>query len=343
MTTQYLRNISLTVTDASGNGLDFRNFHCKFSVRRGDRSTPNSLDARIFNLKASTAKQIGAREYTRISLSVGYQGLPIPATPPPPQLIFDGTIKQFRNGRLNQTETYVDITAADGDEAYNWAPVIYSVPAGSNQNAVLQRILAGMRAVSELTSAPPAQEVTLGYVPPLSENGLIRGKVLYGMARNAARQFADTNGLKWSFQDGQLTMIPVTSYVPTASIPVIGVSTGLIGVPELTQQGLMLKTLMNPAIKIGQLIQLDTNDVNRFRASLDWQAQPQTLAQAQTLTTNAQGLYYVMSADHEGDTRGNEWYTTLTCLSVDASLAGLTSITSAVAPENTIQYYGQGP
>ena len=32
------------------------------------------------------------------------------------------------------------------------------------------------------------------------------------------------------------------------------------------------------------------------------------------------GYYYVMVANHSGDTRGQPWYTDLTCLAVDATL-----------------------
>ena len=38
------------------------------------------------------------------------------------------------------------------------------------------------------------------------------------------------------------------------------------------------------------------------------------------IKTNADGLYYVMRANHVGDTRGQDWYTDLLCLSVDATV-----------------------
>jgi hypothetical protein len=35
---------------------------------------------------------------------------------------------------------------------------------------------------------------------------------------------------------------------------------------------------------------------------------------------NKEELYYVMIAEHVGDTRGNEWYTELNCLAVNADI-----------------------
>jgi hypothetical protein len=52
-----------------------------------------------------------------------------------------------------------------------------------------------------------------------------------------------------------------------------------------------------------------------------------------TLKTNTDGLYYVMRVDHHGDTRGNEYYTDLTCLAVDATQPMDTQIYGAINPE----------
>jgi hypothetical protein len=339
MTAQYLRNISLVVADASGNGLDFRNFRCSFQVRRGDFQTPNSLDARIYNLSSNTANKVASSEFTQLALSVGYQGETEANAGAPTQLIFRGTIKQFRIGRLNQTDSYVDLTAADGDHAYNFAPVFISLPAGSNQNQIANLLAAA------LASHGGNQTISLGYVPDFPAGGLIRGKVLYGLARDHCRKFGNDNNCKFSIQDGALTFIPLSSYIPSGgSIPVIGVATGLIGVPEQTQQGIRIRTLLNPVIKIGQLIKLDAS-VNQLRYGLDTNAQISNPSLASSTAPNAQGLYYVMSADHVGDTRGQDWYSELTCLSVDATVPlNSEAISNPFAVGQVpIQVYGQGP
>jgi hypothetical protein len=87
---QYGRKLSLTVGASGGAALEFTDFRVIFSVRRGDYQTPNSLDARIYNLKATTMQRI-TQEFSRVVLQAGYLGSF--------GLIFDGTIKQSRIGR----------------------------------------------------------------------------------------------------------------------------------------------------------------------------------------------------------------------------------------------------
>jgi hypothetical protein len=313
MTQQWLRQLSLIVAKADGQGIDFGKFWCTFTVRRGDMQTPNSLDARIYNLSRATAQLIQGLEFTQVQLGAGYN--PTQDANYTPPVIFSGTIRQFRAGRVNNLDSYVDITAADGDEAYNFAPIFVTVPAKSSSQP--QQIANAVQAA--LNEQGVNQTITAGYAPNFPPTQLVRGRVLYGMARDEAREFAWQNNVKWSIQDGAFTLIPYTSYIPGGSIPLISVQTGLIGVPEQTQQGIHIRVLLNPAIKVGQLVQLDSQ-VNQFRLGLDLPSQATNPLLAKATAINQQGLYYVMRADHTGDTREQNWYSDLTCLSVDASI-----------------------
>lgn len=323
MSKEYLRQFSCVVAKSDGQGLEFNQFKVQFTVRRGDFQTPNSCDVRIYNLSDKTANLIGQKEFTQLSLSAGYVGNFA--------LIFQGTIKQFRLGRINQLDSYVDITAADGDEAYNFAPVLTSIPAGTNQTGIADVLYSAMKKYS----------VTEGYSPILPSNQTIRGRVMYGLVRDELRNFAWTNNCKWSIQDSQVNLIPYTSYIAGGQVPVISVSTGLVGVPEQTQQGINIRTLLNPTYKIGQLIQL-TSGVNTFRRSLDLPSQVSNIATALQVQTSADGLYYVMIANHKGDTRDNEWYTEMVCLSVDSTITSDQALKALVAQDaGTILRYGQ--
>ena len=75
---QYLRDASLIVGDAEGNGLDLSNLRFTFAVHRGDLQTPNSADIRVYNLGAETVDAIRQTdptpEFTRVVLQAGYTG-----------------------------------------------------------------------------------------------------------------------------------------------------------------------------------------------------------------------------------------------------------------------------
>lgn len=308
---QYLRSLSLVVADSTGEGIDLSQFRVRFEVRRGDTQTPNSCDVRVYNLSDKTAATI-RNEFTQIAIQAGYGG--------DLNLIFRGVITQTRRGREDQLDGHLDITAADGDEAYNYAPIALSLAAGAKPADEIEGIFKSMASPALGALGPPKQQITKGHIGQVSANGALRGRVYFGLARDALRKFARTHELKWSIQDGQLTMINNGYYIPGDPV-VITPRNGLIGVPEQTERGLYMRVLLNPQIKIGQLIKLDSTDVNQYRYGLDTasQANNARLA-AQATKLNADGLYYVMRADHVGDTRGEEWFTELTCLAVDAAV-----------------------
>jgi hypothetical protein len=327
MAYEYLRQARLIVANATGNGFDFGSFRCKFTVKRGDFQTPNSLDATIYNLSTVTANTISKNEFTTVSLSAGYPGSV--------GLLFQGNIKQFRQGRVNQLDSYVTITAADGDEAYNYATISTTIPAGTRPGSVGAAIVSRLAAVGN-------QPITQGYQPNFPATKSIRGRVMYGMARDEMRDFAAQNDCKWSIQDGAVTLIPFVSFIPGGQVPVISVKTGLIGVPEQTQAGINVRVLLNSAIRVGQLIRLDSQ-INQFRFALDLQSQASNAKLALQNKTNADGLYYVMVANHTGDTRGTDWYSDLVCLAVDATLVDVnqTNALLTTAPsEVAIKRYG---
>lgn len=310
-TRQYGRKLSLIVgTDTQG--LDLSNLRCTFYISRGDRQTPNSADVRIYNVKDETANRL-TQEFTRVVIQAGYDGNF--------GLLFDGTIKQARRGRLDAKDDYVDIVAADGDQAYNFSTIALSLAAGATPDDHVQAFVQAMA----------TQGISQGYTPELSKNGSVRGRVFYGMTRDELREWAEVQDALWSIQDGRLTLIPKTSYVP-GDTPLISPSTGLIGVPEQTANGIEMRVLLNPSIKIGQRVKLDST-INPFRFGLDRGSQKTNFRLEQNIKTNADGFYYVMIADHTGDTRGEPWYTDLVCLAVDATVPVELVPRAAIRPE----------
>src|SRR6185369_3642825 len=323
MSLQYLRNVSLIVGTAGGQGLQLGNLRIVFEVKRGDLETPNTCDVRVYNLSDTTANQLrsglnGLPEFTQLQLSTSYGVQPLAQ-------IFWGSIVQVRSGREDQRNSYVDITAADGDEPYNFAVSAFSLNSGSQAFTPIQRILADMARWSfgdPTQTSSNGQGVSMGYVPPDVQNNTnrsIRGRVYFGDCRREMRQLAKNQDCQWSIQDHQLTFIPNTGYIPEPPI-LITPGTGLIGTPEQTQSGLKVRVLLNPSIKIGRTIKLDFSNINQLRYGQEV-GSPATNLQLQDSVTkmNAQGLYYVMRAEHTGDSRGVPWYTDLTCLAVDAT------------------------
>lgn len=308
-----------------GEVFDFADFKCTFQIIRGDTQQPNTCDLQIYNLSDATAKKICSKEFSNVIVQGGYESNY--------GLVFRGVIKQQRRGREDALNNYVSLTAADGDEIYNFATIAINVGANKDANYHLTQLIQAVKDAAvyqQITS-----QTTLPLLPTVK---FVRGKVYVGMARDVLRKFCEAYDLTYSVQDGVLTFIPLTGYLP-GEVPVISPSTGLLGVPEQTQNGIEFTSLMNPKIKVGQLIQLQSTDINQLRLGLDTQSIGNNLALQQQVKTEADGFYYVMSANHYGDTRGEDWHTDVVCLAVDSTITqNQTPVTLAI-PENVIPRY----
>ncbi|WP_407971466.1 phage protein [Burkholderia pyrrocinia] len=318
---QFGRKVSLIIGFDSGDALDMSELRIVFRVQRGDLQTPNSARIRVYNLSATTARR-AQKEFTRVVLQAGYEGNY--------GIIFDGQIKQVRRGRESQTDTFLDITAADGDSAYNFAVVNSTLAAGS----------VATDHVSVATAAMNPYGVSLGYMPQVTSNPLPRGKVMFGMARDFLRGIAKTTQTVWSIQDGKVVLVPETAYMP-GEIPVITSDTGMVGLPQQTANGIEVKMLLNPSVKIGRLIWLDNASIQRYEYSLNVGQQAENERIEMQAKLQDDGFYYVMLAEVSGDTRGEEWYTSVTCLAADVTVLPDSFKDKAAVPSaDVIKRYG---
>lgn len=298
MTRQYKRFCSLVVSGLDGEGLDLSELRIEFGVRQWDIQTPNHAEIRIWNLKPDTSKRV-EKEFTRVTLQAGYEGADS-------GIIFDGTIVQIRRGRANATDTYLDITAADGDAAYNFAVVSASLAAGSKPEDRLKAISAAMEKYG----------VTQGAIPEdgLGDSTLPRGKVMFGMAQDHMRDLADSTLTSWSIQNGEVIIVKKDGYLPDEAV-VLNSQTGMIGLPTQTEDGINVRCLLNPKLKVSGRVQINNASIQRAAVSLQYTAINYFPSVAED------GFYRIVVIDHEGDTRGDGWYSDLICVAVDETVS----------------------
>lgn len=268
------------------------------------------MRARIYNLKKETAAKIGG-EFNMITLQAGYENGNF-------GIIFQGTIKQTATGRERNVDSYVDVWAADGDDWYNFAVISLALKAGQTPAQIITAIQSSpsVNGVPVVNFAGDATELIAGAAAG-TQQALSRGKTMFGMSREYARDWASKYGYSWSLQNGQFVVVPITGYRPGEAV-VLSSTTGLIGIPEATADGVKVRALLNPLIRIGCLVQIAQGDINHITMQQQGLSyNPSTPAVAGLAT--AQGFYRVMTAEFEGDTRGNAWYVDLICLAVDIS------------------------
>ena len=298
MTTQYGRKCSLIAGDQEGNGIELSSLRVVFTVNKSDTQSPAHAIIRVYNPSDDTARKI-QKEYTHVFLQAGYEGNF--------GLIFSGGIRQIRKGRENQTDTFLEIVAQDGDEGYNFAIV----------NATLARGWTQKDLHAQLMQSFDPFGIKTGYVPDFAGPAMPRAKVCYGMARDHMRTLADSAGTSWHIADGEINLVPVAATLPGEAV-VLTSATGLIGMPQQTIDGITCRALLNPKIRYGGQVHLDNASIQQAQISVAYSA----INYFPSLDDD--GFYKVYAVTMMGDTRGQQWYSDLICAAVDgtAPLAG---------------------
>lgn len=288
-------------------GLDLSKLRFRFEVRASDAETPNTLTVRIYNLAETTVNSI-IQEFDTVNLSAGFQN-------GNKGQIFSGDIKQFKFGREQNVDSYLEILAGDGDEAYNQAVINRSFPAGTTDSQTFDALASAFG----LPVAPTAN----GF---LATGGILaRGKTQFGMAKFFMRDLARNNDTRWSIQNGVITLVPNTGYLP-GDVVVLTSATGMIGQPESTDNGISVRCLLNPNIYVGRAVQIDNASITQFAFPVNNPGHLGTgsgafKSQFYPASTSQDGLYRVLVVEHVGDTRGNDFYTDLTCLTISQANA----------------------
>lgn len=289
MTQQYLRKANLVLNLANvttGNTvLDLSEMHFTFQTQAQYVGTPNSCIIRVFNLKRDTALSV-VKEGSQLFLSAGYEGNF--------GQIFQGNIVQARIGR-NGTDSYLDITASDGDTIYNDKIVSANYAAGTN-------------ALGRLGQLANSAKITTGVINVKTDDAkLHRGKTVFGLLRDHLDDLCGTIGANWKIENGVLDVIAQNAYKDDSTVPELGYLTGVIGVPEQMELGISIRVLLNPNISANKKIHLDNETmVQQYQFSTDFKAQ---IEAGWMPELSSDGFYKVLYVKHVGDTRGQDWYT----------------------------------
>lgn len=154
---------------------------------------------------------------------------------------------------------------------------------------------------------------------------------MVGMSRDVTSDATANAGATWMIVNGVVQVVPLVGYLPGEAV-VLNFKTGLIGWPEATESGLYARCLLNPAIKCQGQVQINNASVNQTIVNPNTSgglggfvgpgsAFPDANLQGFATVTN-DGFYRVLVVEHEGDTRGQPWYTNLVCLALDTSAPG---------------------
>jgi hypothetical protein len=310
---QFLRFAQLVVSKGY-QGIDLSQMRFSFEVRASDVETPNTAAIRVYNLKDDTRNAILGPKGAiptgddTVTLTCGYQN-------GNKGTIFQGNIKRFNYGKERNVDSYLEILAADGDQPYNNALQNQAFPKGTND----QQTLSSLAGTLGIPVSPAANNL-------VSTGGIVlpRGKVQFGMARLFMKDLAKNKDARWSIQNGTIELVPNQGYLEGEAVQLNSAS-GMLGTPEQTDNGIIVRCYLNPLIRIGQAIQINNGDINQSQ-TYSQTFYPTYTSQYYPATTTNDGFYRVLVAEHFGDLRSNDFFTELTCLSIDKSSPVSTSV-----------------
>lgn len=347
MSHNWMRHFELQILSESGEGISLSDFKVTFRIEWTDTRWPRVAMVKIFNLSKDTCSRILGKEFAKIKIIAGYDGMPAAvdssqvgvATEVDPSKvgqtngtnfgeIFSGEIRFTVTGRDNPTDTWVLIQAIDGHQAFMNASVTTTLAAGYT--------VADVHSAAMDSFSPYG--VTKGITGDAPVTVYPRGRVLYQSTRDVMDNVAAQCGATWQLVDGQAQMVPNDKYVQEAIV--LNSDTGLIGMPQQTMgAGVNVRCLINPNIRLKGLVQIDQASVYRTSLSADEvKSLPGRSSEGNTngnLSVNgtlqqpasiaADGVYIVSAIDYTGDTRGQPWYMDLMCIargSADLQSAG---------------------
>ena len=136
-----------------------------------------------------------------------------------------------------------------------------------------------------------------------------RGTVLQGSPTACMNELAEAFDFDWMVENGALKVIKRGAALPS-QVYVISAGTGMIGSPVVTDTEVGLRYILNPKLKLGDTVKLESM-APRFEYSGAYFFDiPRTIGE---------GYYQVKSLVFAGDSHGDQWETQISCLRLDAA------------------------
>ena len=238
------------LVSGGGGGLDVSDLRCTFKIEKNMMETPDFSEVTIYNLSAQTENTI-ISQGQRVIVEAGYEGDQY-------GMIFDGDIIQPLRSKEEGVTYSLTLVAQDGDLFLNSGLVNASYKAGQTPRSIAYEV-----------TSKAAEPIEIASISENLENTVLpRGKAVFGLARDYLHQIARTEEAVFYVADRKVNIVKAKD-MPTSRAIDLTPATGLVGIPEQTEQGIQGKCLLNPMIKLNTFVHIDSALVRRQKASRD--------------------------------------------------------------------------
>jgi hypothetical protein len=242
-------------------GRSYTDLRLVFKIEKSISPQPNKATIQVYNL-TKDSRGMAEQQGVLVFLKAGYGGQN--------EGLFVGNAARVLS-REEGTEIITEFECGDGEKEYQESTLDQSFAPGTPVNVVFE-------------SLAQALKVTRGQMLGIKPETYLNGLTLSGSVRDHLDMLTAKQDLEWSIQDGALQITPRD--VPTLDTAVLLTpSTGLIGTPRKKDKGLEIVSLLQPGIRPGRLIAVESDFIK--------------------------GVFRCLRVVHQGDTHGKEWYSTV--------------------------------
>jgi hypothetical protein len=255
----------------------------QFEMNYTNKSAFWYADISIYNLNEAT-EQLVLKQGMIVTLKAGFQNQPY-------GVIFQGALFQPLWEREDMTDFKLTLHCIVGvsELSNNFASSAYGP--GLSQRDIVTRMAADART-----------PFTIQTSDGLTKKSYPRGQVIFGSPGKVLEEMALDNAYSTWF-DGVRAYVADLSQATSVPTYTFGPGKGLVGTPQVTQDGVNMTVLLDPRIEIGEQIMLDQSAIRQ---------QPRVQGSYPTILDH-DGIYIVLGIAHRGDSRGNVWFSDLTC------------------------------
>lgn len=247
----------------------------EFNIDKSLSSTANTANIQLWNLAPGTRNAMG-KEFDQILLEAGYI---------PPDggsnvgAIFAGNLRDVEHTRDGPNIITI-IKCGDGDAAIRRSTINKSYPAGTKIGTIVDDIGAQL----EKEGISRGEVKGLDDLPPTK-----RPYSMCGPCTRELDRIGRSYGLHTSIQNETFEVVPVDGFL--GGITLLTPSTGLIGVPTLTDAGVKADCMMSPEIRPSRRVRIES----------------------EVLEMNSEGgVYRVGSCTYSGNNRDGDFKVSLT-------------------------------
>lgn len=303
-------------------GIDVSELKCIFRCQYQMNTALTVGTLVVYNLSAETEAGI-IKEGFQFSVSGGYENGQYGE-------IFVGDIIQVIRNREDGINYRLELLGVSAVMEFDWNWVRASVAAQAKPRDVIGTI-----------TEKAEQPLKMGEISEkISQQPLPRGKILFGKPYKYLRQIAEANNSWFALNSKrEVTLTSMTDEIPENMCLSIAPESGLIGTPRYTDNGIIIKMLLDARVKLGSLIKIDNSIIQGQLINIDSTMSGKGGSNSQSANNqnaifDESGEYMAIAVTHSLDTWGDEWSTEAVGMGRNGPTGLLTSMST---PEQTAQ------